>query len=61
MENNNTAKTIELSNEFWDWLWETDRQSFELIMMRHGELIEGKYKEYERARANKESDCLERR
>lgn len=56
MENNNTAKTIELSKEFWDWLWETDRKTFALITLGHGELFETKWEEYERAKASKESE-----
>lgn len=54
MENNNTTKTIELSKEFWEWLWKTDRKSYAFIVMGHTELIEEKYKEYEQA--NKESE-----
>lgn len=48
------SNVIELTNEFWDWLWETDRMSFALIRMGHGELIEGKYKEYGQEKVNKE-------
>ena len=57
MENNNTAKTIELSKEFWDWLWETDRKTFALITLGHRELLETKWEEYERAKASKESEA----
>lgn len=56
MENNNTAKPIELSKEFWEWLWETDKLSYTLILMNHTELIEEKYKDYEQEKANKESE-----
>ena len=47
---------MSLTKEFWDWLWETDRLSYTLILMNHTELIEGKYKEYEREKVNKESE-----
>ena len=60
MENNNTAKTIELSEEFWDWLWNTDRKTYALIALNHGELIEEKYREYEQMQAHKESEAEER-
>ena len=56
MENNDTTKPIELSQEFWEWLWEKDRKSYAYIVMGHTELIEEKYKEYEQAQANKERE-----
>ena len=36
--------------EFIDWLWETDRKTFALIMLGHRELLETKYEEFERAK-----------
>ena len=56
MENNNTTKPIELSKEFWEWLWKTDKQSYALILMGHMELIEVKHKEYEQEKLNKERE-----
>ena len=45
---------IELTKEFWEWLWKTDKQSYALILMGHTELIDVKHKEYEQV--NKESE-----
>lgn len=45
--------------EFIDWLWETDRKTFALIMLGHRELLETKYEEFERAKASKESEDKE--
>lgn len=56
MENNNTAETIELTEEFWEWLWEKDGKSYALILLGHTELIEGKYEEYQQAKKGKEGE-----
>ena len=57
MENNNTTtKPIELSQEFWEWLWETDKQSYTLILFGHIELIEKKQEEYKQYIADKEKE-----
>lgn len=45
--------------EFIDWLWETDRKTFALIMLGHRELLETKYEEFKRAKASKESEAEE--
>ena len=47
---------IELTKEFWDWLWKTDRLSYVLILMGHTELIDVKHKEYEQEKVNKERE-----
>lgn len=56
MENNNTPKPIELSREFWEWLWETDKQTYTLILFGHIELIEKKQEEYKQYIADKEKE-----
>ena len=59
MENNSIAEPVgftKATKEFWDWLWNTDRQSYDLVTMGHLELLELKHKEYEQTQTSNKQE-----
>lgn len=45
-----------MTKEFMEWLWETDKQTYTLILFGHIELIEKKQEEYDKYIADKEKE-----